>query len=115
MSATAHGRHLFVSEAGPTGICETCGEPYEHDSHKHPLGTNSADLHHLPEDERIEVIAAEVRKGKVVGVLLEFGIGKVERYIRKLADRHPDVRVISRTWGPTPQVETVQFGPRMQS
>ena len=52
--------------------------------------------------------------GQTVAVLLEFGIGKVERYIRKLSERHPDVRLVKRTLGPAPSLETVVFGPRLQ-
>lgn len=115
MSGSSHPKHLFVSEAGIKSACEKCGQGYAADIHKEVLGKNSSDMHHLPEDTRIDLIAAEVRKGQVVGVLLEIGIGKVERYIEKLAARHPDVRLIDRTWGPTPLVETVRFGPKMNS
>jgi hypothetical protein len=106
-------RHLFISEAGPTGVCEICGQRFDHQNHKEFLGPNSQDLYNLAEDDRIELIAAEVRKGKTVAVLLEFGIGKVERYIAKLAERHPDVMLISRTRGPAPSIETVKFGPKV--
>jgi len=108
-------KHLFVSEAGITGNCEMCGRRYEHDNHKEFWGIKSADMYHLPEDDRIDLIASEVSKGQIVGVLLEMGIGKVERYISKLAQRYPDVRLISRVWGPGPTVETVTFGPKVQA
>ena len=106
--------HLFLCELGIAGNCEICGQKYDHPNHKTPLGNNSFDTLHMPEDERIEMIAEHARQGSVA-VILEFGIGKVERYIRKMKERHPDVRLVSRTLGPAPMVETVQFGPKTQA
>lgn len=113
MSASAIGKHLFISKDGPTGICEVCNGRYDIDVHKERFGPGSLDMHHMEEDDRIELIAAEVRKGKVVCVLLESGVGKVERYIEKVTTRHPDVRLIGRTLL-SRMVENVQFGPRVQ-
>jgi hypothetical protein len=113
MTNMAHRRHLHMSEAGAAGLCDVCGEQYHHEIHKQALGPNSQDLIHLSEDERIEAIATEVRKGQVVGVLLEFGIGKVERYIRKMALRHPDIRMIDRAWELGALTELVRFGPQV--
>jgi hypothetical protein len=115
MSASVRDRHLFISEAGPTGTCEICGERFAHDNHKEFWGPNSRDMYDVAEDDRIDLIAVEVRKGKIVGVLLEAGIGKVERYIDKLAKRHPDVRLISRDRGPSPLIEIVKFGPKVDA
>lgn len=113
MSASAIGRHLFISKDGPTGVCEQCGGLYDIEIHKQFFGPKSLDLHHMKEDDRIELIASKVREGQIIAVLLESGIGKVERYIEKLKTRHPDVRLINRTLL-SGMVESVQFGPKVQ-
>jgi hypothetical protein len=72
-----------------------------------------ADLHEMPEDQRIDLIGLAASKGKVIGVLLErHEPAKVERYIRKVTERYPNVIVIERVNGPTAKVVTIKFGPK---
>ena len=68
-----------------------------------------ADLADLPEDERIAIIAATAKSGKIVGVCVDDEKPKVERYIRKLAAL--GVRIIDQTRGPVKGVVTIRVGP----
>lgn len=65
--------------------------------------TGYADLHTLPEDERIDVMAAHVRKtGQQCLVVTDDDAGKAERYIRKFRERHIDIVVLDEPMpGPT--------------
>ena len=73
----------------------------------------AADLHRLPEDERIRLIGEAAASGQIVGVLLEKDEPeKIERYIRKIKQRFPTVTLLDRTDGPTPSVVTLRFGPK---
>jgi len=68
-----------------------------------------ADLADLPEDERIALIAATAKAGKVVGVCVDDEKEKVKRYIRKLVAL--GVRVIDQSRGPVKGVVTIRVGP----
>lgn len=67
-----------------------------------------ADLHRLPEDERIAVIVAAALDGNTVGVLVD-DEPKADRYVEKLSGQ-ARVRVIDRTPGPNGTV-MVRVGP----
>jgi len=72
-----------------------------------------ADLHTVPEDERIRLIGETVTKGNTVAVLLERNEPeKVARYLTKLANRYPEAMLVDRVNGPTETVVTLKFGPR---
>lgn len=64
----------------------------------------------LEEDRRIKLIGETAMNGGTVGVLLEkYEPEKIARYIRKVAERFPDVVVLSRKDGPTKKVVTIKF------
>ncbi len=68
------------------------------------------DLHELSEDDRIKVIGDAAMTGKTVGVCLEKSEPqKIARYIAKVTERFPAVRVIERIEGPTTLVITIKF------
>lgn len=72
-----------------------------------------ADLHALPEDERIEVMASWVRvHGRPCLVVTDDIPGKAERYQRKFRERHPDIVVLDETpkRGPTPGARSFRIG-----
>lgn len=70
------------------------------------------DLHLEPEDERIRQIGEKCMREKfVVGFIVDDEPGKADRYIRKLQERYPGIRVTYRGKGPTPHVETVKVEP----
>jgi hypothetical protein len=70
-----------------------------------------ADLFELSEDSRIEAIGKAAMTGQTVGVCLEKDEPKkVERYIRKVTTRYPDLCVLQRIDGPTPLIVTIKFG-----
>ncbi len=68
-----------------------------------------ADLHALPEDDRIREIGWSVMNARgPVAFIVEDDGAKADRYIAKLKERFPRVRVMG-TWpGPTPGVVTVK-------
>lgn len=69
-----------------------------------------ADLADLSEDERIAVIAHQVREhGLTAAVCVDDVPGKPERYAKKLTAA--GCRVIDQTPGPTPGVITLKVGP----
>lgn len=65
--------------------------------------TAFADLHKLPEDDRINVIGNAVMKlpiGRLVGIVVDddkHEPGKADRYLEKLFVRFPDLAVVDRT------------------
>lgn len=57
----------------------------------------------LPEDERIDLIGKAVDSlslGKTGAFVVDDWPGKADRYIRKLAQRYPDVEVVKKIAGP---------------
>lgn len=72
-----------------------------------------ADLHHLTEDQRIELIGRKVMEdGAVCGVLVDDKPGVAGRYILKLKEKFPGLKVIDVFSGPTKGVVTIKVGPR---
>lgn len=69
------------------------------------------DLHRLSEDDRIRLVAAAIKEGKTIGVLVDDVPGKPDRYLRKIRALVPDVQVIYRGPGPTPGAYTLKLGP----
>lgn len=71
--------------------------------------TQFVDLYRLSEDERIDVIGRTAREAQnPVGFMVEAKPKvKAERYISKLLERFPDLRVLERAKGPTPGVVTI--------
>ena len=73
------------------------------------------DLHSMTENQRIALMAHRVMKhGEVIGFLVELdpdGKGtKGDRYIAKLTERFPTLKVMSRFNGPTAGIETITIG-----
>ncbi len=58
-----------------------------------------ADLFHLHEDARIEIIGKRAASGERVGVVVEDN-AKADRYIKKLTKLFPSVEVVDRGDGP---------------
>lgn len=72
-----------------------------------------ADLYHLSEDERIDLIGRQVtEKNSIVGVLVDDEPGKAGRYIDKLRAKFPALKVHDVFSGPTAGVVTIKVGPR---
>ena len=72
-----------------------------------------ADMHLIPEDERIRVIG-EQAKTQLVGVLLETNdTEKIARYIHKVTGRFPDVQHIDTEHRLTARMSVVRFGPKV--
>lgn len=69
-----------------------------------------ADLADLPEDKRIEIIAATAARGEVVGFVVD-DEPKADRYIMKLMKRFPACRIIDRRPGPVAGTVLVRVGP----
>lgn len=75
--------------------------------------TAYSDLASLPEDERIEIIGKACRAGKRTAVFLERNLpDKIDRYIKKLSERYPDVELVDRQNGPTPRIVSLVFDRR---
>jgi hypothetical protein len=75
--------------------------------------TQYADLFEMSEDSRIEMIGKAAAAGNTVGVVLEKNQPKkIERYIKKITTRYPNVSVHARIVGPTDLVVTIKFGPK---
>lgn len=70
------------------------------------------DIADVEEDKRIEIIGhrAMVHKEKVAFVT-DDDAGKADRYIRKLQERFPGIKVIERGNGPVPNTVYVKVGP----
>lgn len=58
-----------------------------------------ADLFHLHEDARIEIIGKRAATGERVGFVVEDNV-KADRYVKKLSRLFPDVEVVKRSDGP---------------
>ena len=82
-----------------------------------------ADLHELPEDERIAIIGDRAEAGNLIAVFVDNEPEKVARYIRKMAERYPTVRLIKqtddalvvKTAGGSEGATLLQFGPALSS
>lgn len=70
-----------------------------------------ADLHRLQEDDRIREIGEKAAAGNLVGVLVDDQEKKIARYIKKVTERYPTVKLIDRQPGPTRGIVTLRFGP----
>lgn len=71
-----------------------------------------ADLHNLPEDDRIEVIGKCVMENRqVVAFFVDNIPGKAERYIRKLIDKFPGIVIMDRIKEATAGAEMIKIGP----
>lgn len=69
-----------------------------------------ADLHKVPEDTRIKLIGETVMKlapGRTTLICVDDLPGKPERYVKKLTQAFPEVRVLSQGLGPVPGVITI--------
>jgi hypothetical protein len=67
-----------------------------------------ADLHKLPEDERIKIIAHHVIAHKArVGFVTDDEPDKPQRYIRKLEALHPGVFNFETLKGPSPKTVSI--------
>lgn len=70
------------------------------------------DLGDFDEDERIRQIGEKAMKEKlVVGFVTEDEPGKAERYIQKLQERFPGIRVVDRGSGPIQGTVWVKVAP----
>lgn len=64
------------------------------------------------EDERIREIGEKTMREKlVVGFVTDSEAGKAERYIRKLQERFPGIRVIYQGAGPVAETVLVKVAP----
>lgn len=75
--------------------------------------TKFADIADFDEDKRIDIIGhrAMVHKEKVAFIVEEDEQEKKERYIRKLKERFPGIRIIEEGKGPIPNCVWVKVGP----
>lgn len=70
------------------------------------------DLGDEAEDERIRQIGeCAMREKKTVGFVTDAEQGKADRYIGKLQERFPGIRIISRGAGPVAETVFVTVGP----
>ena len=73
------------------------------------------DMHRLPEDKRIDLIGHYVMDHKdTVAVLVDSGPGdvdKADRYIRKLQEKFPGIRIYPITSGPVKNTVCIRVGP----
>ncbi len=70
------------------------------------------DLGDYEEDERIRKIGEKAMNEKlVVGFVTDAESGKADRYIKKLHERFPGIRVIDRGDGPVAETVWVKVGP----
>lgn len=70
------------------------------------------DLGDFDEDERIRQIGEKTMRDKlVVGFFTEDEAGKADRYITKLQERFPGIRVVARGNGPVANTVWVKVAP----
>ena len=82
-----------------------------------------ADIHDLPEDERIAIIGNAVEAGKLVAVFVDNEPEKVERYKGKVLKCHPGARFINQVddlimvqaAGGPEGATMLQFGPKLDA
>lgn len=71
------------------------------------------DIADADEDSRIDLIGRSVvESGKTVAFFTDADPGKADRYIKKLTDRFPGLKILGRFNGPIAGVVTVKVGPR---
>lgn len=70
-----------------------------------------ADIADLEEDRRIEIIGGMAMAGKTVAFITDSDEGKADRYIKKLTERFPGIRILGRFDGPVPNTVSVKVGP----
>jgi hypothetical protein len=82
-----------------------------------------ADLAGMKEDDRIKQIGNAALYGKqtsadqplVIGFIVDDDGGvKGDRYIKKLQEKFPTVRIIDRHKGPVPNTELIRIGPPLR-
>lgn len=79
---------------------------------KRPKQPVYADLGDFEEDQRIDAIGhMAMAHGKTVAFVTDADPGKADRYIRKLQERFPGIRVIERFDGPVAGTVSVKVGP----
>lgn len=67
------------------------------------------DLHSMSEDERINHIGNSVMaSGLLVGICTDDEPGKPERYIKKLTERFPKIKIIETVKGPVAGIVTIK-------
>ena len=72
------------------------------------------DLGNEPEDERIRQIGEKAMKDRLLLIFVvdeEPDSAKLKRYLRKLEERFPGIRVIGQGKGPVPNSEWAKVGP----
>lgn len=70
------------------------------------------DIAYKSEDDRIREIGEKtMREKKVVGFITDNEVGKAERYIAKLQERFPGIRVIYQGSGPVAETVLVKAAP----
>lgn len=70
------------------------------------------DLADMEEDERIEQIGSTTMTQRlIVGFVVDDEKGKAERYISKLKERFPGIRVMYQGSGPVAETILVKVGP----
>ncbi len=70
-------------------------------------GPGYADMADHDEDVRINVIGKSAMNGRKVGFIVDDIPGKADRYIRKLTQRFPEIKVTARGKGPVPKTIAV--------
>lgn len=71
---------------------------------------NYTDLADEHEDERIRQIGEQAMR-KIVAFITDSDAGKADRYISKLKERFPGIRVVGRGDGPVDKTVWVKVGP----
>ena len=66
------------------------------------------DLVDLPENDRIDVIAAKVKEGLTIAVITDSDPGKMDRYVAKLQAKCPGLKVVWRGDGPVKNMVTIK-------
>jgi hypothetical protein len=71
-----------------------------------------ADIADHEEDARIDIIGSTVMKHrKTVAFITDSDPGKADRYIRKLTERFPGIKILGRFNGPVLNTVSVKVGP----
>lgn len=69
------------------------------------------DLGDLDEERRIDMIGQAAAAGNVVAFVTDADPGKAERYVSKLLERFPTLRVVGTVAGPVAGAITVKVAP----
>jgi len=76
------------------------------------LNPKFADIADVAEDKRIEIIGHRVMVHKeTVSFITDSDTGKADRYVKKLQEKFPGIRVIERGDGPIVGTVWVKVGP----